>query len=494
MAPAVHGEFASQAVCKTNPQLNLVRFLLSATSSDVRFDVLQNVNERPTLVLENGKRLQGIRAIAWYLASTINEEWIGRTAEEKALVKQWLEFSSAFSEDDLQETEKQFGRNSFIAGHHMTLGDFALFYALHPILSHLSMQDREKLPHLCRWNLEGLKSMAVKLNANGVRVLCIIVGVLFFVYFLTRHTQPAVVSLGHLLKVGIEAAERGGVKVVDVRAKADLHLQSKGKTKEGVNDPVTDGDALSHMFMYYTLKTVYPNLRIVSEEHDAKDMDVSQVPYPYVDDVVLGVEDQFVPEDNIDIWIDPLDATKEYSENLLQYVTTMVCIAVNGIPVIGVIHRPFQKETFWGWVGRGTSDNLHKAAKSEGKAYNITVSISHKGEVTNLVKDAFGSAGVVHDAAGAGEHSLFGFKSLEVIQGKADAYIHLTAIKKWDTCAATAVLSAMGGKVTTLHDEEIDFSAESDPVIQHGLLATLYDHGMFVSKLKPHLSKYLHSR
>ena len=58
--------------------------------------------QRPTLVLENGKKLQGIRAIAWYLASTINGDWVGRTAEEQALVKQWLEFSSAFSEEDLQ--------------------------------------------------------------------------------------------------------------------------------------------------------------------------------------------------------------------------------------------------------------------------------------------------------------------------------------------------------------------------------------------------------
>lgn len=48
----------------------------------------------------------------------------------------------------------------------------------------------------------------------------------------------------------------------------------------------------------------------------------------------------------------------EYLENLLQYVTTMVCIAHKGEPIIGVIHKPFEKKTYWAWVNNVMSEEI----------------------------------------------------------------------------------------------------------------------------------------
>lgn len=38
------------------------------------------------------------------------------------------------------------------------------------------------------------------------------------------------------------------------------------------------------------------------------------------------------------------------AENLREYVTVMICVAVNGQPTIGVIHKPFEKKTGNNWI------------------------------------------------------------------------------------------------------------------------------------------------
>lgn len=176
--------------------------------------------------------------------------------------------------------------------------------------------------------------------------------------------------------------------------------------------------------------------------------------------------------------IDPLDATKEYTENLLEYVTTMVGIAYKGKPIIGVVHRPFAEETYWAVVDHGNSPNLKPSTSdsvtsSKGTAVTpesplrIVVSRSHKGDVKEKTAEVLGPKVAVQliDAAGAG------YKVLEVLKNKADVYLHVTAIKKWDLCAGNAILVAMGGQMTTVTGETIDYSGHTEPLNARGILA-----------------------
>jgi inositol monophosphatase 3 len=135
--------------------------------------------------------------------------------------------------------------------------------------------------------------------------------------------------------------------------------------------------------------------------------------------------------------------------------------------------------TSWGWSGHGHSPNLKRPSSGVSeKAPKLIVSRSHSGkEINGRITQAFGPNVQITSAGGAG------YKVLALFGDVADAYLHLTLIKKWDICAGDAILRAMGGKMTTLSGKSINYGDAKDFKNKDGLLATLQEHRMFLKKL-----------
>ncbi|KAJ0178069.1 hypothetical protein K1T71_005892 [Dendrolimus kikuchii] len=292
------------------------------------------------------------------------------------------------------------------------------------------------------------------------------------------------IDLKSLLKASIHAAERGGQKVIEGKDHK-LNIQSKGKTQEGANDPVTDVDYASHCSMYYGLKHTFSKVHIVSEEHNTEDSSCEDQP-PFDIEAVIAdhriidlMTEELVFVKDVTIWIDPLDATQEYTEKLYQYVTTMVCVAIRGVPVIGVIHYPFPPRTYWGWFTKRASTNIPNVPhKEENKEQpRVVISRSHPGKVADVAKKAFGPKTSVSQAGGAG------FKVMEVVNGTYDVYLHTTAIKKWDLCAGDAIIKTVNGKMTTAKGNTIDYSPGGAVKVTDGILVTRYDHDYYLGKM-----------
>ena len=98
----------------------------------------------------------------------------------------------------------------------------------------------------------------------------------------------------------------------------------------------------SHHAMFRTIKDAFPSLRVTSEEHGTNveiqypDFDVGPVNTTCSEEVLTAIpQDTTLFLNDLHVWIDPLDATQEYTEGLLQYVTTMVGITINGKAVAG---------------------------------------------------------------------------------------------------------------------------------------------------------------
>uniref|UniRef100_A0A8D9BUI0 inositol-phosphate phosphatase n=1 Tax=Cacopsylla melanoneura TaxID=428564 RepID=A0A8D9BUI0_9HEMI len=271
----------------------------------------------------------------------------------------------------------------------------------------------------------------IRLNPAGL-VVCVLMIVLFLLYLRSgkRPEDPEYVfqktslnekvNLKKLLIAAIQAAESGGREVVKVYLNGNLNEKSKGKTFEGANDPVTDADMRSHCAMYYSLVDQFPDVKIISEEVHAREKCQTKMASATKSTADSPVETELssnnieanamhaesVPVEDVTVWIDPLDATQEFTESLLDYVTTMVCVAVRGVPVMGIIHKPFGDlpQTYWSWNNHGMSSSLlllNKARSDASETPSIMVSRSHAGTVKSELMSKLGPNIRVIPAGGA---------------------------------------------------------------------------------------------
>jgi len=162
-----------------------------------------------------------------------------------------------------------------------------------------------------------------RLPATIVAILLTIVLVYFLnfhqeerpaIYGMLRSENPNRVNLRKMLIAAIQAAQRGGLEVLDVARSRKLKERSKGKTDEGVDDPITDADGRSHCVMKQGLQRIFPRVQIFSEE----DKEHCKQAHSYdLDPTVLHetaqIPDVAVNAQDVTVWVDPLDATKEFT-------------------------------------------------------------------------------------------------------------------------------------------------------------------------------------
>lgn len=166
-------------------------------------------------------------------------------------------------------------------------------------------------------NLSG----TIQLNKTGLTIICGLLLILLLYSTSNKYNAKKgsnIINLHELLKVAIKAAEDGGNKVVET--KDTMEVKSKGLTNEGLQDSVTTADFLSHCVMTGTLKYYFSELKIISEENHSCDK-LESVDYTWN-------KPDNLPDENIDIgditvWIDPLDATQEYTGT---FVYALICI------------------------------------------------------------------------------------------------------------------------------------------------------------------------
>jgi len=204
-------------------------------------------------------------------------------------------------------------------------------------------------------------------------------------------------------------------------------------------DPVTEADRRANEVICERLSQRFPNVPIVAEESD---------PDTFAD---------YRTAERI-FFVDPLDGTREFVARNGEFVV-MIGYVEGERATASVIHAPVSGISWLGELGQGAyqvnaDGSRHPIAVSSLSTLcdaRIVGSRSHRNPALERALAALGARELV--ALGSA-----GLKASVVAHGAADAYVapHYAG-KRWDACAADALISAAGGKLTNSRGELFDY-------------------------------------
>ncbi|XP_017487731.1 PREDICTED: 3'(2'),5'-bisphosphate nucleotidase 1-like [Rhagoletis zephyria] len=288
--------------------------------------------------------------------------------------------------------------------------------------------------------------------------------------------HPNVPLVLRLLASSHSISQKAGSIIRDIMHSGQLNIVDKG-----FNDLQTEADRSSQRCIIRSLMNQFPKVSIIGEENlEKKDYDVpSDWIVDRLEESVLSHrcpdELQNVQDEDVVVWVDPLDGTSEFTQGLLDHVTILIGLSVKGKAIGGVIHQPFFNHnkaeeqsnlgrTIWGLMGLGAF-GVQKVSPPVGKLI-VTTTRSHSNDLINKSVEALSPDSVLR-VGGAGN------KVLQVIEGKAHVYAFASrGCKKWDTCAPEGILHALGGQLTDILGNSLTYIKNENFTNELGVLAS----------------------
>ncbi|BAE52512.1 3'(2'),5'-bisphosphate nucleotidase CysQ [Paramagnetospirillum magneticum] len=232
-------------------------------------------------------------------------------------------------------------------------------------------------------------------------------------------TLPA--DLAPLLRPLEDLARRAGAVVMEVY-NSDFAVRDKTDSS-----PVTEADERAEAIILPGLAALTPGVPVVAEESVA----AGTIP-------AIGSGPFWL--------VDPVDGTKEFIKRNGEF-TVNIGLIRDGVPVLGVVLAPARGEL---WSGTGATAFKEDANGRRPIACRplpasgavIMTSRSHR-EPESLDKWMAQFPGATLGFAGSS------LKFCLVAEGAADLYPRFGPTSEWDIAAASAVLMAAGGSVTT---------------------------------------------
>lgn len=226
--------------------------------------------------------------------------------------------------------------------------------------------------------------------------------------------------LSSLLESCIEIADRAGAEIMDIYDRPGVEFTLKDD-----QSPLTEADLAANTVIVPALKSLTPDIPVVSEESAEK------------------------CEGAAIFWlVDPLDGTKEFISRNGEF-TVNIALIENGVPILGVVGAPALEVCYAGARGIPAKRRAH-----DGVWQNIFTCCPKAGREIIIGSKSHGSAETTDWAAHHFPTATFrgigsSLKFCLIAEGLAHIYPRFGRTMEWDTAAGQAVLMAAGGRVTT---------------------------------------------
>mmetsp|Transcript_49674 Transcript_49674/g.107923 ORF Transcript_49674/g.107923 Transcript_49674/m.107923 type:complete len:255 (+) Transcript_49674:357-1121(+) len=145
----------------------------------------------------------------------------------------------------------------------------------------------------------------------------------------------------------------------------------------------------------------------------------------------------------LQVFIDPIDGTREFCTGKGEQSTICVGFALDGRAVAGAVYRPLTSPPTWA-IG-APIEEFHEELLATDPSLDVAGFITTNGYISPFLTALMEGLGVERVMSGG-----VGNKVMMLLEKKARYYIQDRGVSRWDTCAAEAVLLAHGGTLCKL--------------------------------------------
>ncbi|MBT5077912.1 MAG: 3'(2'),5'-bisphosphate nucleotidase CysQ [Candidatus Marinimicrobia bacterium] len=165
------------------------------------------------------------------------------------------------------------------------------------------------------------------------------------------------------------------------------------------------------------------------------------------------------------VWVvDPIDGTKEFVEGIPNFVVS-IGLVENGIPILGVIHNPINKDTYTAISGGGVFFNGNQTSISDKTEFSLISILNSRSETRQGLWESYTPH--FKELIPIGSIAL---KLAMVAAHQTDMVASLKPKNEWDICAGHCLINEAGGKLLTIEGKGITYN-NADTLITPGLVA-----------------------